>query len=95
MSRLARAVLVGGLIAVISTVLLRMFPERNTYLSLPGYLIAFVLNGGDHQRYIGDVGWYVVPPLANFLFYSLVVYAFLSSRGKYAGRFRSNKDFHA
>jgi hypothetical protein len=78
MTRLRRAVLVGGLLAVTSTALLRLFPDKNTYMHLPGYRIAFVLNGGGHERYIGDVGWYVVPPAANFLFYSLIAYAFFA-----------------
>jgi hypothetical protein len=92
---LTRSLLIGGFIAVIATALLRLFPDRNTYLHIPGYVLAFLINGGEHQRVIGDVGWYVIPPIGNFLFYSLLVYAFLGSRRKVPNKARAVGDSNA
>ena len=82
MSRIAKAAAVGFAIAAIGTVLSYAFPNTNTYISLPGYLVAFVLNGGGHESYLGPTGWNVIPIVSNVLIYSLLIYCCLAVRDR-------------
>jgi hypothetical protein len=53
------AVIFATVLVVLGLFLFRFYPNQNTYLFVPGVLVAFVLNGGGHEHTIfaGKLFW--------------------------------------
>jgi hypothetical protein len=68
------ALIIGAVVTVLGGGLFYALPNANTYLYVPGCMMAFMANGGGHEMHIRGVAWDITALLFNFVFYSVVSY---------------------
>jgi hypothetical protein len=76
----------GAALTAVTGLVSALFP--NSPLWTPGFVVAFVLNGGGHESYLTPGPFWAVVVLGNLVLYSTLSWVVIriATKGRYMGR---------